>query len=257
MIIDSHCHLDFSPLGDHIDQVVSRASDAGVSHMLCVAVDFEAIPSMVKKTEPFDQISTSVGIHPNSSLQSPDPSMEQLHQLTQQKGVVAIGETGLDYFRSSGQLDWQRDRFRRHIELAKETKLPLIIHSRDAQDDTIALMKSEKAEEIGGVMHCFTGDWEFAKKSLDMGFYISFSGIVTFSSAKNIQEVATKVPHDRFMVETDAPYLTPAPYRGKTNEPAYVTHVAQFISTLRNCSYQQVCEETSSNFFNLFTAAAD
>lgn len=256
MIIDSHCHLDFSPLGDEIDQVVSRASEAGVTHMLCVAVDFEAIPQMVAKTRRYDQISTSVGIHPNSSPGGADPSIEALRDLTREQGVVAIGETGLDYFRSRGDLSWQRDRFRRHIDLAKEVNLPLIIHSRDAQKETLQILKEHDAHQVGGVMHCFTGDWTFAKSALDMGFFISFSGIVTFNSAQSIQEVASKVPDDRFMVETDAPYLTPVPYRGKTNEPAYVTHVAQFIASLRKTSYQQVCHQTSSNFYSLFNTAA-
>jgi len=190
-------------------------------------------------------------VHPNET-EGHDPDVDELLKLASDDNVVAIGETGLDYFRSEGDLEWQRDRFRRHIAAAKQSDKPLIIHMRDATDDTLRVMKEEGADEIGGVMHCFVEDWETAKKALDLNFYISFSGIVTFKSAKALQEVAKNVPADRYLVETDSPYLAPVPYRGKSNQPAWTRHVAEFIAGLRNTTLDEVAEQTTHNYFQLF-----
>ncbi|HID49558.1 MAG TPA: TatD family deoxyribonuclease, partial [Chromatiales bacterium] len=169
--------------------------------------------------------------------------------------VVAIGETGLDYFRSEGDLEWQRDRFRRHIEVARQSGKPLIIHMRDATEDTLRVMREEKADEIGGVMHCFVEDWEIAKQALDLNFYLSFSGIVTFNSAKALKEVARQVPADRYLVETDAPYLAPVPNRGKPNQPAWVRYVAEHVAELRGETLESVAATTTDNFYTLFRQA--
>jgi len=257
-LVDSHCHLDRLDLSRDEGQLSSallRARDHGVQHMLCVSIDLEAWPAMCKAVEQFDQVSVSVGVHPNED-EGEEPSVATLTELAQHPRVVAIGETGLDYFRSEGDLDWQRDRFRVHIEAAKQTDLPLIIHTRDARDDTLAIMQSENAQQAGGVMHCFAEDWDTAKRAMDMGFYISFSGIVTFKNAKTLKEVAQRVPLDRMLIETDSPYLAPVPYRGKPNEPSYVRHVAEHIAELRDMTIEDVAKVTTENFYQLFRKAA-
>ena len=254
MLVDSHCHLDtldLEPFGGRIEGVLDAARDQGVGHFLCVSINLEDYPGMLALAEPHEQVSVSVGLHPNEQG-GHDPDTDELVELAKHPRVVAIGETGLDYFRSEGDLDWQRDRFRRHIAAAKISGKPLIIHSRDAKEDTLDILKTEGASEVGGVMHCFTGDLDMAERAMALNFYISFSGIVTFKSARELQEVALKMPLDRMLIETDCPYLAPVPHRGKPNQPAFVRHVAEFIAELRGDSYAHIAEATTSNFERLF-----
>jgi len=256
-LVDSHCHLDCLELSKYDGQLsaaLENAKNNNVAHMLCVSIDLDAYPHMLDLVRNYDQVSVSVGVHPNVKDQ-PETTVEQLVELARDKKVVAIGETGLDYFRNEGDLEWQRERFRVHIEASKQTGKPLIIHTREAKEDTVAIMQEEHADQAGGVMHCFAEDWETAKKSLDLGFYISFSGIVTFKNAKELQDVAKKVPLDRMLIETDSPYLAPVPFRGKPNEPAYVFHVAEKIAELRNLSMNEVASVTTENFNRLFSGA--
>jgi TatD DNase family protein len=258
MLVDSHCHLDrldLEPFGGRIEGVLDAARQQGVGHFLCVSINLEDYPGMLALAEPLEQVSVSVGLHPNEQG-GHDPDTDELVELATHPKVVAIGETGLDYFRSEGDLDWQRDRFRRHIAAAKVSGKPLIIHSRDAKEDTLEILEAEGASEVGGVMHCFTGDWDMAQRAMDLNFYVSFSGIVTFKSAQVLQDVATKMPTDRMLVETDCPYLAPVPHRGKPNQPAYVRHVAEYVAGLRGETYEQVAANTTENFKNLFRVAA-
>ena len=253
-LVDSHCHINFAELSDRGDAVLQDAHRAGVGHLLCVSVALETFPAVRDLAQRHSRVFASVGVHPNET-EGIDPSVEQLVALADDPLIVAIGETGLDYFRSRGDLRWQHARFRRHIEAARQVEKPLIIHTRDAADDTVAIMRDTGAAEIGGVMHCFTGDWAMAKQCLDLGFYISFSGIITFKSAAALREVAGKVPLDRLLVETDSPYLAPVPHRGRVNEPAYVRHVADCLSRLRGIDEERLADATTDNFFTLFAAA--
>ncbi|MET0087252.1 MAG: TatD family hydrolase [Sedimenticola sp.] len=257
MLIDSHCHLDRLDLG-HFDNsfanLMEKTEEAGVGHILCVSIDLESYPSMLELVESYDNISVSVGVHPNDRDRR-EPEPEELVALAAHPKNVAIGETGLDYFRSEGDLQWQRDRFRRHIQAARLSNKPLIIHTRAAREDTIRIMEEEGASEAGGVMHCFTENWEMAKQALDLGFYISFSGIITFKNADDLREVVKKVPMDRLLVETDAPYLTPVPHRGKPNLPGYVVHVAECVAELKGLSAEEIAEITGDNFKQLFKAS--
>jgi len=258
MLIDSHCHIDlmdYEKLGGDPDSAVAYAHENGISHMLCVSVNLEQYPAMLETIKDMPKVFASVGVHPNEH-EGVDPDVSQLVELADNDKVIAIGETGLDYFRSEGDLEWQRERFRRHIEAAKQAGKPLIIHTREAKQDTIKVLQEEKANEIGGVMHCFAEDWETAQQAMDLGFYISFSGIVTFKSATELQEVAQKVPLDRMLVETDSPWLAPMPFRGKTNQPAYVKHVAEKIAELRGDTTDNIATATSNNFFRLFSTAS-
>ena len=257
MLVDSHCHIDlmdYEKLGGDPNSAVAYAHENGIGYMLCVSVDLEQYPVMMDTIANMDRVFASVGVHPNHH-EGIDPGVEQLVELATHPKVIATGETGLDYFRSEGDLEWQRDRFRRHIEAAKQSNKPLIIHSREAKEDTIKVLQEENARDIGGVMHCFAEDWEMARQAMDLGFYISFSGIVTFKSATTLQDVARRVPLDRMLVETDSPWLAPVPYRGKTNQPAYVKHVAEFIAELRQDSYENIATATTKNFFTLFNSA--
>ncbi|KPK11381.1 MAG: DNAase, partial [Acidithiobacillales bacterium SG8_45] len=238
-LIDSHCHINFDPLGDEVEQVIQRAHEKGVNRMICVSVNLEDYPQVLDLATRYDNVYASVGVHPNEQ-EGRDPEVDELVKLAADEHVVAIGETGLDYFRTEEKMDWQHNRFRRHIEAAKQSKKPLIIHTRDSSKDTLQLMKAEGARDAGGVMHCFVEDWDTAKQAMDQDFYISFSGIVTFKSATELQEVAKKVPLDRMLVETDSPYLAPVPYRGKTNEPGYTRHVAEFIAQLRGMELEEL-----------------
>jgi len=240
-----------APFGGSIDGVLAAAREQGVGHFLCVAINLEAYPAVLAIAEAHEQVTASVGLHPNEQG-GHDPGISELIDLARHPKVVAIGETGLDYFRSEGDLGWQRDRFRRHIAAARQAGKPLIIHSRDAKEDTLAILAEEGASEIGGVMHCFTGDWDMAQRAMDMNFYISFSGIVTFRSAQELQDIARNMPADRMLVETDSPYLAPVPHRGKPNHPAYVRHVAECIAALRSESYETVAAVTTRNFKTLF-----
>ncbi len=254
-LVDSHCHINFDPLGDDIPGLLAEAAASGVETMLCVAVTLEEYPEVLALARAHDNIHASVGVHPNVT-DGEDPSVERLVDLGRDDNVVAIGETGLDYFRSEGDLTWQHERFRRHIEAARQVDKPLIIHTREAAQDTIDILRAEHAEEPGGVIHCFTEDWAFAKKALDLDFYISFSGILTFKSAKQIQEAAKQVPLERILVETDSPYLAPVPHRGKTNQPAYTRHVAEFLAELRGSDIETIAAATTENFYRLFRQAA-
>jgi len=254
VLVDSHCHLNFEPLGQDIEGVLTRAQDAGVAHMLCVAVTLEKFPEVKALADAHANIYASVGVHPNERT-GEEPDVERLVALADDQKIVAIGETGLDYYRSESDLEWQRDRFRVHIRAARKAKKPLIIHTREAADDTLRIMTEEGAENAGGVMHCFTESWETARRALDLGFYISFSGIVTFRTADALREVARKVPTDRLLIETDCPYLAPVPYRGKTNEPALVRYVAECVAAERGSTADAIADLTTENFFNLFPGA--
>jgi len=255
MLVDSHCHLDMLCQDQAaLSAVVDDAAAAGVQHMLCVSVSLERFPAMMALIEPYRQISASVGVHPDGT-DVREPGVEELAELAQQERVVAIGETGLDYFRTEGDVEWQQERFRRHIRAACEVNKPLIVHTRAARDDTLRIMAEENAGRAGGVLHCFTEDWEMARAAMDMNFYISFSGIVTFKNARDLQQVAARMPGDRMLVETDSPYLAPVPKRGKTNQPAYVRHVADFIAGLRDESTASIAAATTRNFHNLFPSA--
>lgn len=226
-----------------------------VSHALCIGVELEKIPEILALAEMHPHVYASVGVHPDHE-NCIEPSVQQLVELAQHPKVIAIGETGLDYYRLTGDLEWQRERFRTHIRAARESGKPLVIHTREAADDTLRLMQEENANEVGGVMHCFTESIEVARAAMDMNFYISFSGIVTFKNAHSIRDVAAYVPLDRMLIETDSPYLAPVPYRGKTNQPGFVKYVAEEIARVKVVSAEEVGEATTRNFFRLFKAAA-
>jgi TatD DNase family protein len=256
MLVDSHCHLDrvsLDPYGGRFSRLVDTTREAGVEHMLCVSINLEAYPKMLSLVKPHAEVSVSVGAHP-SEHSGREPTVEELTALAQHSRNVAIGETGLDYHYNKGDLEWQRERFRVHIAAAKACGKPLIIHSRAARDDTIRILREEDAGVAGGVMHCFTETWEMAKQALDLGFYISFSGIVTFRNADELRSVARRVPLERILIETDSPYLAPVPHRGKPNEPKYLRHVAECIAELRRVSLADLAEITRDNFYALFSA---
>ncbi|MEO5574051.1 MAG: TatD family hydrolase [Gammaproteobacteria bacterium] len=257
LLVDSHCHLDRLDLTHFtggLEEVMAQALEHGVGHMLCVSIDLETFPAVLQLAQRFDNVFASVGVHPNER-DGENPSVERLLELAQHARIIAIGETGLDYFRSDGDLDWQRERFRTHIRASKISGKPLIVHSRDAKQDTLRILREEGAEHVGGVMHCFTEDLETAQQAMDLNFYISLSGIVTFSSAKELKKVAMQLPLDRLLVETDSPYLAPVPFRGKANQPAYVRHVAQYIAELRGVPFELIAQSTTQNFFDLFGCA--
>lgn len=256
MFIDSHCHLDFPEFQSRLPEVLANMQDAKVSHALCVSVDLPDFPNVLKLAQEHPNLYASVGVHPDYEDTS-EPTLEFLVETAAKHSkIVAIGETGLDYYRmgerSYESMEWQRERFRTHIRAAIGSKKPLIIHTRSASDDTIRILQEEGAQEIGGVMHCFTESYEVAKAAMEMGFFISFSGIVTFKSAKELQETCKQVPLDRMLIETDSPYLAPIPYRGKTNEPAWVSKVGQFIAELKGVSVDQLAMQTSNNFYECF-----
>ncbi len=234
-----------------VSDILEQARANDIEHMLCVAIDMEGSPEIIELATQHDMISASVGVHPNTEMQAPIDEAVFLEMAANEQ-VVAIGETGLDYFRSEGDLEWQRERFRLHVKLARELNKPLIIHTRDAKLDTIQILKEEGADKVGGVMHCFVEDWETAQAAMDLGFYISFSGIVTFKNAKDLQEVVRQVPLESMLVETDSPYLAPVPFRGKTNQPAFVRHVAEFIAELKQTEFAEVARITTENYYKLF-----
>ncbi|HCE10506.1 MAG TPA: DNAase [Oxalobacteraceae bacterium] len=255
MYIDSHCHINFPELAARLPEIFGKMAENHVSHALCVSVDLPDFPQVLALAETYPNIFASVGVHPDYE-NTPEPSVDDLVRLSQHPKIVAIGETGLDYFRLEGDLEWQRERFRTHIRASRATGKPLIIHTRAASEDTIRIMREEGAGSdaggAGGVMHCFTESLEVAQAAMAMGFYISFSGIVTFKSARELQAVALAVPLERMLIETDSPYLAPVPQRGKMNEPGFVRHVAEFLATLKNIPLEQLARHTSDNFFNLF-----
>ncbi len=256
MFIDSHCHLDFPEFQSRLPEVLANMKSAKVSHALCVSVDLPDFPKVLKLAQEHPHLYASVGVHPDYE-DTPEPSLEFLVDTAlKHPKIVAIGETGLDYYRMADRsyesMEWQRDRFRTHIRASIASKKPLIIHTRSASEDTINILKEEGAHRIGGVMHCFTESYEVAKAAMDMGFYISFSGIVTFKSAKELQETCKQVPLERMLIETDSPYLAPIPYRGKTNEPAWVSKVGEFIADLKGVPIEVLANQTSSNFYHCF-----
>jgi TatD DNase family protein len=258
MLVDSHCHLDrvdLAPYDGEFAKLMDATHQAGVSHLLCVSIDLESYPAMLSLVEAYPEVFVSVGVHPNEHDRQ-EPQADELVALARHPKNVAIGETGLDYFRTEGDLAWQRDRFRTHIRAARLACKPLIIHTRDARTDTIDILRQEKAADVGGVMHCFTETWEMARDALDLNFYISFSGIVTFKNAAVLRDVAARVPDDRLLIETDSPYLAPVPYRGRPNEPRYVGKVAEMIAKVRGTTTEQVAQQSHDNFFTLFRAAS-
>lgn len=253
-LVDSHCHLDrldLDPWDNQLEGALDYARQQGVGHMLCVSISLEAFPAILDIATAHESIVVSVGVHPNEQ-NCHEPTAAELVELAKHSRVVAIGETGLDYFRSEGDLEWQHQRLREHISAARQSNKPLIIHNRESTQDTMRILKEAGADEVGGVMHCFVEDWKTAKQAMDLNFSISFSGIVTFKSAERLKEVAKKVPLEKMLVETDSPYLAPVPFRGKSNQPAYVRHVAECIATLRGQRYQEIVEATTRNFFDLF-----
>ena len=251
MLVDSHCHLDFPDLAVNIDELLANMRENDVGHALCVSVNLQDLPRVLALSEKYPNLFASVGVHPDyENLE--EPQSIQLATLACHPRVVAIGETGLDYFRLKGDLEWQRERFRQHIRAARLCNKPLIIHTREAAEDTLRIMEEEGADTVGGVMHCFTESWEVAQRAMALNFYISFSGIVTFKKAVGLKDIATRVPLERMLIETDSPYLAPVPHRGKTNQPAFVKHVAEEIAALRGISLDQVAEATTNNFFKLF-----
>ncbi|MBN8281963.1 TatD family hydrolase [Zoogloea sp.] len=255
MLVDSHCHLDFPDLIENEADVLERMAENGVTHALCVSVKLETLPAVIGLAERYANLFASVGVHPdNADCEEPDEA--RLLALAAHPKVVAIGETGLDYYWHKDAPEWQRARFRTHIRAARRCAKPLIIHTRESAADTLRLMREEGADQAGGVMHCFTETREVAADALDLGFHISFSGIVSFKNAEALRDVARFVPSDRLLVETDAPYLAPMPFRGKTNQPAYVRHVAQAVADARGESLASVAEATSRNFFRLFKDAS-
>jgi TatD DNase family protein len=251
MLIDSHCHIDFEEYAGRIPQILEEMARNQVTHALCVCVNLTDFPQVLALAESHSQLFASVGVHPDQ-IEDASPKIHDLVERAQHQKVVAIGETGLDYYRQNGDLEWQRARFRTHIRAARECGKPLIIHTRQAGADTLRIMREEGASEAGGVMHCFTETMELARAAIELNFYISFSGIVTFKNALAIKEVAKSVPLEWMLIETDSPYLAPVPQRGKTNQPAWVRHVAEEIARLRGITLEAVAEATSANFFRLF-----
>ena len=256
VFVDSHCHLDFPELSADLPRVLAAMAVAQVSHALCISVNLPDWPAVHALAIAHPNLYATVGVHPDYP-DTPEPTADDLVALAAQPKIVAIGETGLDYYRLTGDLEWQRQRFRTHIRAARAAGKPLVIHTRSAALDTVRLMREERAGEAGGVMHCFTETWDVAAAALDLGFHISFSGIVTFKNAKALKEIATRVPLDRMLIETDSPYLAPTPHRGKRNEPAFVPLVAAEIARLRGESIDTIARITSDNFFRLFAIASE
>jgi TatD DNase family protein len=260
MYIDSHCHINFPELSARMPEILAKMAQNQVTHALCVSVDLPDFPQVLELAKAYPNIYASVGVHPDYE-DTPEPSVDDLIRLSDHPKIIAIGETGLDYYRLQGDLEWQRERFRRHIRASRATGKPLIIHTRAASADTIRIMQEEGAGTdaggAGGVMHCFTESLEVAQAAMAMGFYISFSGIVTFKSAKELQAVALAVPLSSTLIETDSPYLAPVPHRGKMNEPGWVMHVGEFLANLKGVPAAQVAQQTTDNFFNLFKLAKD
>ncbi len=254
MLVDSHCHLDridLTPYDNDLNKALAFARAEGVEYFLCVGVDLNEIPGLIAIAEKYPDISVAAGEHPT---EHPGEyiSVETLAHWVSHPKVIAVGETGLDYYRVEENMAWQHDRFRMHIQVAKQYKKPLVVHTRMAKEDTLRILKEENAQEVGGVLHCFTEDLDMALRAIEMGFYISFSGIVTFKNAKDLQEIARVLPLEKILVETDCPYLAPVPFRGKPNVPAYVRYTAEYIAQLRNIPFEEVARQTTQNFYQLF-----
>ncbi len=263
MFTDSHCHLTFPELVSTLPAIRQAMADAQVDRALCICTTLEEFPDVHALATQYDNFWASVGVHPDNEGVT-EPTLDDLLQRGQLPRVVAIGETGLDYYRlgerTHADMHWQRERFRTHIRAARQLQKPLVIHTRSASDDTLAILREEgedgSAGSAGGVFHCFTESHDVACQALDLGFYISFSGILTFKTAQDLRDVATWVPMDRLLIETDSPYLAPVPFRGKTNNPSYVPYVARQLATLRQCSVETIAEATSRNFAQLFSGVA-
>lgn len=254
MLVDSHCHLDrldLSPFEGSFEQALSSAREAGVEEFLCVAINKENQPEVIRLAEEHADIFASVGIHPLNT-KGQDADVEYLVEQARHEKVIAIGETGLDYYYAKDTKDEQIALFHTHVQAAVEANLPLIIHTRDAREDTLEILRTENADKVGGVLHCFTESLEMARSAIEMGFYISFSGIVTFRNAEELRIIAKEIPDDRILVETDSPYLTPVPYRGKPNSPRHVADVARCLAELRGKDYEAFCQETTNNYRRLF-----
>lgn len=254
MLVDSHCHLDFDDFRDRIPEVLAEMAGAGVSHALCISVTLTDFPRVLALAEAHGNLFATVGVHPDYPDAEP-VTVGELLRLADHARIVAIGETGLDYYRLRGDLEWQRERFRTHIRAARECRKPLVIHTRAAAEDTLRIMREERAGEVGGVMHCFTETLDVARAAVDLGFLISFSGIVTFKNARELRETAKALPLDRILVETDAPYLAPVPHRGKLNQPAFVRFVAAEIARVRGVDIDTIGAATTANFATLFKPA--
>lgn len=254
MLVDSHCHIDFPELAEIFPQLLDLMQKNKVGCAVCIGVNLEDLPRILSLAEAHPNIFASVGVHPEA-VDAREPTLDELVNLARHPKVIAIGETGLDYYWHKDAPEWQRERFRTHIRAAIEAVKPLVIHNREATSDTLRLLSEEGAGRVGGIMHCFTENWDVAKAALALGFHISLSGIVTFRNALIIKDVARRVPLDRLLIETDSPYLAPMPYRGKTNQPGYVLHVAEEIARLRNISFEEVARTTTDNFFRLFPQA--
>lgn len=259
MLVDSHCHLDRLKLDKYengLDEAIAEAKLRGVSHMLCVCISEENKNAVLEIAQRYDGISASVGVHPSDVKQEELITRDTLMSWTREENVVAVGETGLDYYYSREFADQQQESFIRHLSVAAETNLPVIVHTREAREDTIDLIRAHGSTSSAGVLHCFTESWEMAKQALDLNYYISISGIVTFKNAQELKDVASKIPADRLLVETDSPYLAPVPYRGRPNEPKYVRDVAEYVAELRGISFAELAELTSENYFRLFSRAS-
>lgn len=256
-LVDSHCHLDRIDLKDYpqgLPQLMQASAAAGVSHMLCIGVDLESFPAVRELAERYPQVHCTVGVHPLYRDSRP-ASCAELLELAKHPRVVAIGETGLDYFYAKGDTGWQKDSFAEHIAAARQSGLPLVIHTRDAREDTIAMLRDLGDGQVRGVMHCFTEDLAMAERAIELGFYISISGIVTFANADSLRDVVRALPVDRLLIETDAPWLAPVPHRGKQNEPRFVADVARFVADLKQLPATELVAITRDNFFSLFNKA--
>jgi TatD DNase family protein len=254
-LVDSHCHLDFPDFAGKIDAIRAEMAAQRVTHALCISVSLAGFPNVLALAERYENFYASVGVHPDDGDRSPIDA-DALARMARHPKVVAIGETGLDYYRTSGDTEWQRERFRAHIRAARRAGKPLVIHTREAAADTLRIMREEGAAEAGGVLHCFTESQETAEAAIELGFHISFSGIVTFKNAGPLKDVARRVPLERLLVETDSPYLAPVPFRGKTNQPAFVRYVAEEVARLRGVPVDAVAAATTRNFFGLFRPPA-
>ena len=257
MLVDSHCHLDcidLTEFDNNFDTLIQQTLEAGVEHMLCVSINLQKYPQMLEKVRPYPTISVSAGMHPMAD-ETDDFSVEYLTELASDKKVVAIGETGLDYYYHKGDPHWQQQRFRAHIQVANQLDKPVIVHTRDAGDDTLDILRQENAGRCGGVIHCFTETQAFADQAIEMGLMISISGIVTFRNAEALRDIARSIPDDHLLIETDAPYLAPMPHRGKQNQPAYVRHVAETLAAVRNTTVEHIAEISRNNFYRLFNLA--
>mgnify|MGYP006190805421 FL=1 len=251
MFTDSHCHLDFPGLVEQLPDILSRMKAAQVSRALCISVLLEDFPNVLALAENHDNLWATAGVHPDYE-DITEPTVEKLLELADHPKVIGIGETGLDYFRLKGDLEWQRERFRVHLRAANICKKPVIVHTRAAGDDTLRILAEENVLGCSGIIHCFTETLEFARKALDLGMYLSFSGIVSFKNAADLREVAKFAPMDRILIETDSPYLAPVPHRGKTNEPSFVPHVAKVIALEKGVPVEEIGVQTSANFDRLF-----